>query len=911
MEGIAADLSSTTNQWDEIGTNQHETLHYNSVSNSLLIEPVESVEVNRLNTDVIVLRAFVESNFAKLSELFARLPTDSSKVSSELTPVSTPKLQVTKRQLLRAIRCREMLTDPVKTLVDTNNHSLLLEVIKTAAIKLKKDEVKWLLQKHMTAIVLAALQSTKFTSGTTHPLLNRFDLIAEVCKLFENIELIPEAITMFAMIDQSDMDPIHFKELICIGNELISLNKGQSRLAKAYSPIAICMVLSDFLDSIKDYNPSFTLSLERLSAALVNVAERIKNQIKENQTMDDVCRDKSLGKHHFIEIWVHNSTKYRSFLQCSIVKQNVVKYWTHNLSLSLGFRQCSYVLKAASRSYCSEKLWSIHSSPLVQKSTSLFQFQSWVHNCQVRHLVETGCSIACLVIVLYIVETYINSVVTFRTPLDYEADDFSTANDNFDRMEYLGDYFFLPFSILTGTQALIRLLYKHKSGQLTTSDPRMPFDLIILVVAALIESKCFGSYSDDVGDEHYRYEYLWGVLIFSYAMRVFLCFAINYRFGPILRMMLSTFVDITTFLLILAMILLVYSMTFYNFFYDTKEYETIPDAFLTLLSAALGSFDFSVFETRQTLGTVFLLVWIVIATILILNILIALLSKRYEELAPQADADFVSLLITYISTTRFMPEYGGLVLFPCPTTVFLLPFVPLYFTSIDKVKLSAFLAHVSYLPCFFVGVICFALYNAFWSVHSYFIILWMLSRDPLQDRLKIIFGMLKWLIAGPFYLVFLVLSSFPAFINFMYSSSSLNSEELFTKHDVEKALLIFKTSLENQPEREEIPLAEALDLINASYASLSSRVGLGSRIVVKAAVNSTSIIKASERLRYSEHSKEVEAREAYTRLVMKLASYTTNSLNLKEAVDILQHKSLTFIKTYCRFITEKALSSIK
>jgi hypothetical protein len=904
MAGIAADFSSTTNQRIE-----HDfTQLGNSVDN--LIETKASVEPSQQNTDVIVLRALVEGNFAKLSEMLARQPTHTSKVSSEASPVSTIKQQVTDLKLLRAIRCREMLTDPVRTLVDTDNHSLLLEVIQADAIKLKKDEVKLLLQRHLTTIVLTALQSTKLTSGTTHPLLNRFDLIAEVCKLFETVELIPDAINMFSMIDQSDMEPIHFKELICIGSELISLHKGQSSLAKAYSPIAICIILSDFLDSIKDYKPNFTLSLERLSAELVSVAEGIKNQIKENQAIGDICRDKPLGRLHLIDIWVHNSTKYRSFLQYSAVKQTVIKLWTNNLSTALGFRQCSYVVKAASRSYSWEKLWRIHSAPLMQKSTSLFQFQSWVYNCQIRHQVETRSSIAFLAMLIYIVVTYVNSVAAFRTPLNYDTDDFNTSNDNFDRMQYVGDYFFLPFSNLTGIQALIRLLYKHKAGHLTNSDPRMPFDLIILVVAALIQARFFGSYSSEVANGNYRYEFMWGILLFSYAMRVFLCFAINYKFGPTLRMLFATFIDITTFLLIFAMIMFVFSMTFYNLFYDTKEYETIPDAFLTLLSAALGSFDFSVFETRRPLGTVLLLVWIVIATILILNILIALLSKRYEELAPQADADFVSLLITYISTTKFLPEYGGLVLFPLPTTMFLLPFVPLYFTSIDKVKLSTILAHVSYVPCLLVGVVYFALYNAVWSVRAYFAILWMLSKDHLQDNSKVISGVLKWLIAGPFYLVLLALSSFPVFIHFMYKSPSLNSEELFTKHDVESALSIFKTALEVHPERQEIHLEEALDLIDALNESLSSRVGFGSRLAIKAAVNSTAIVNAKENLRYSEHSKEIEAKHAYTRIVMKLASYTTNSLNLKEAVDILQHKSFDFLKTYSRFITEKALSSI-
>jgi hypothetical protein len=64
------------------------------------------------------------------------------------------------------------------------------------------------------------------------------------------------------------------------------------------------------------------------------------------------------------------------------------------------------------------------------------------------------------------------------------------------------------------------------------------------------------------------------------------------------------------------------------------------------------------------------------------------------------------------------------------------------------------------------------------------------------------------------------------------------------------------------------------------------------------------------RLSYSEEARRSKELGAYEVMVMKLASFNSQTLNLKEAVQLLQDSPSSLL-TYSRYITEKVLASLK
>jgi hypothetical protein len=857
-------------------------------------------------SDERVLQLYIGRSFEMLEKILeseGSLP--STRGKSESSNGSSQHL------VHQAIIKRRLVVDPVKALIGSGNLGLLREAIEADVVKLKKDEVKLLLVNRQTKMVLTCLKKVWHSSSSTHPLLKRFEVIAEVCKLFKDVELIPDAIHIFSMIHRNDIEAIHFEQLICFIGELIHPPKeSSSSLAKAANPMGLCVILSDFLDSIKTFSRHLLLSIDEISKELVTVAEGINRVTTNLKELNCIFRDRPLGTHQLIELLVNKPRKYRAFLNSPLTKQIIIKYWTGDFTFSLGLDQCSYVATTADKIRKPSKLWKIHTKTLQQKTFSIFQFQSWIYNCNVRHFVETGVSLAFLCCLVYLILGYIDFMKVYRRHLSKTADDIESAIDTFDTLSKFSDRVFLPFMCIIGAQTVTKLTYKFKAQMLFIPDPREIFDIIIVIFAASLWSKSLGSYQEQADEGRSSYEYFWTGLTFCLSMRVFLCFSTDYQFGPLLRMFYATFVDIGRFLLIFVMILFVFSVSFHCLFYETPSYDSILNSTVTLISSTLGNFDFFAFVSRENEGLFLLAVWILISTILILNILIAFLSKRYEEMAPQTDADFVSLLFVFIQTTRFTPEYGGLVMFPLPFTLLLIPFIPLYFLPVDKRRLSAILAKLSYTPMFLFAVGCFAVHCAVRSLYSYFIVFWMLAADPRKVKtMKRLKSLAKWVFIGPFYLAFLSLASFPVLVRFLFAKGTPNSPSLFTENTLRTMQTAFQHKLELAPSQEEIPIEEALGLLDSSF--IEAEISNKAKVLKGASILLRSVVpNPHERLSYGEQAWRGKELAACKCMVMKLASFSSQTLNLKEAVQILQD-SPSSLQTYSRYITEQVLASLK
>eukprot|EP00359_Climacostomum_virens_P000889 CAMPEP_0204896990 /NCGR_PEP_ID=MMETSP1397-20131031/487_1 /ASSEMBLY_ACC=CAM_ASM_000891 /TAXON_ID=49980 /ORGANISM="Climacostomum Climacostomum virens, Strain Stock W-24" /LENGTH=349 /DNA_ID=CAMNT_0052064687 /DNA_START=231 /DNA_END=1280 /DNA_ORIENTATION=+ len=341
-------------------------------------------------------------------------------------------------------------------------------------------------------------------------------------------------------------------------------------------------------------------------------------------------------------------------------------------------------------------------------------------------------------------------------------------------------------------------------------------------------------------------------------------------------------------------------------FYGSIGYGSLEETIRTLFSAALGSFEYDVFIAREELGTVALTIWIVVAMILILNILTAVLITRYEGLTHQVNSDFVSMLFVYIQSTTFTPEYGAMVLFPLPFTFMLIPFVPLYFLKVDKVKLTAFLAKVSYLPMLCLAIVCFSLYNLMWGFYAHFRVVWMLTRDVSINRSDRAANLAKWIIMGPWYVTYLGLISFAGFYRYLYKVVSFELVELYSEKDRDFTLTLLKAFMESNPGLEEIPLKEALELPSISLGIHSNPDEANE-----------SFGEYKEEAEWSSDRASVEAENlkykgllASKHIITKLASFASQTLNIEEAVTTLQTLTFDQFKVYSRYITEKAIASI-
>jgi hypothetical protein len=146
-------------------------------------------------------------------------------------------------------------------------------------------------------------------------------------------------------------------------------------------------------------------------------------------------------------------------------------------------------------------------------------------------------------------------------------------------------------------------------------------------------------------------------------------------------------------------------------------------------------------------------------------------------------------------------------------------------------------------------------------------------------------------------------------VRFLFAKESEDPFSLFTQNTQRFALAAFQDKLKASPSLEEIPLQEALALLNNMnfHAELNSKT----RLVIGANSLLRNIVQSpQERLNYGELMRRSKELTAYKIMVMKLASFNSQTLNLKEALIVLKDSPCS-LQTYSRYITEKVIASIK
>ena len=105
--------------------------------------------------------------------------------------------------------------------------------------------------------------------------------------------------------------------------------------------------------------------------------------------------------------------------------------------------------------------------------------------------------------------------------------------------------------------------------------------------------------------------------------------------GALVQILISMGTKIINFLLIYFTIMLVFSLIGYGLFYDVAEFSTLSSSFKTMFQSSLGGFDYTIFNsainTSPLIGRIFLSIYLLVSSILLLNFLIAILNEMITE----------------------------------------------------------------------------------------------------------------------------------------------------------------------------------------------------------------------------------------------------------------------------------------
>ena len=225
---------------------------------------------------------------------------------------------------------------------------------------------------------------------------------------------------------------------------------------------------------------------------------------------------------------------------------------------------------------------------------------------------------------------------------------------------------------------------------------------------------------EDAEDE-IAYYYAFG----SFLMWVDLLyrFRLTRYFGPLIKMISQMLQDISVFLLLYVMQLVVFACVAHILFPEIDSYSSVYKGVKTLFDSSLGSYSFVTLEGNQRsdlLGDFFLIFFLFVNHILLINLLIAILSSTYAYYETQGVSLYVAGILQMRSAAEYDNRYGALVSSFPPWNVVLLPVIPAYMLMKDTKKLNKVIFHITFLPVLLISFGLFILLNLVLVPFAYF-----------------------------------------------------------------------------------------------------------------------------------------------------------------------------------------------
>ena len=115
--------------------------------------------------------------------------------------------------------------------------------------------------------------------------------------------------------------------------------------------------------------------------------------------------------------------------------------------------------------------------------------------------------------------------------------------------------------------------------------------------------------------------------------RVFFVFQASKYFGPLIKILSWMLIDVSKFFIIFGISFVIFLSAGRLMFITLSDFKNTYNASVYLISACLGNFDYTVFNDLTTppyyFGYVYLVLFLWISTIILLNFIIAILTNIY------------------------------------------------------------------------------------------------------------------------------------------------------------------------------------------------------------------------------------------------------------------------------------------
>lgn len=780
--------------------------------------------------------------------------------------------QLTEEQFIDVLQQGLVATNIFSILLHRGNLETIRTLVKKGLARPSYIEFREILTSRHTDIAVLCFKKIKQRTD----FVNGLDVIRDIINLFNDKTTIIDALYLLNCLDRNDSFIMSLKYTARRLNDILE----QSYMTKSvildhWNPILVAVIASDFCEQIKSYSTTDNKLLSRLSKDYKLLAERIQNEIDDIEQIKAIYIDTSYPGGTLLELTTHKANKYRKLLKSPLVTQLVKSFWYGKNKLVYGIDRCSYVVSCLNSEMEPLELWTIFMAQPLPQVHSFFQFKSWINSCNIRYTFEV------MWIVIFVVQlgvsskVYIDDTDLFQKYHSLKAD--LNELSGFTQTVFRAEVFFSMFLLLLIANYLQRVVYMHYTGDKPRLDARGVINFMLMAVFILL------TIETEIDTILHVYDYYMGLMCLIGVMRLLVALSVTSTFGKIITMVVIIFQDILPYLGLLGIVCYGYTMAGYVMFSENAEYSSIAKSFKTLFSAATGNYSFDELIIREEVNVIFLISWVIVANVLMLNLLIAVLSSRYEKLAPKIQADYVSILYNFYKAFKPHTKYGGMSICPTPLNAISLPFLPLYFTTINKTRLNLLISHISYIPMLIIVLLIFTIQNLILAPVAYFYciyVLFMSRRNSCYN--EVVKLIIFWVLLAPFYMIFLICASTKFLCQYLYSADTDEDETKLTEKTIRNTLILLEDKIQESAEDTVIAMNDIKRVLFKPKKSTIAEF-----------MNS----RTADRNRFSKFVKTVvknhhhdEEDEVYDqlKLVHKFADYERHEVNLQDTVTFLK-----------------------
>lgn len=180
------------------------------------------------------------------------------------------------------------------------------------------------------------------------------------------------------------------------------------------------------------------------------------------------------------------------------------------------------------------------------------------------------------------------------------------------------------------------------------------------------------------------------------------------QFGTIIMTTMYMFGDVATFIVVWYLNLMSFAMVGVFVFNELDRMATLPQSIIFFIDSAFGSYDLGVFDVFKPdrlflywFGIIFILVFVFLNMLILLNILIAMMADTYSLMTSVRKGLYNGNIVRAIPAYKTNKYYGGLLILIPPFSILSFLLLPVYFCLKDKAKLK-FLTNTVFMTLYCV-----------------------------------------------------------------------------------------------------------------------------------------------------------------------------------------------------------------